>query len=191
MGDFEVEVSAIRSKIEEYFSHLIETLKKRRTKLISELNEILSNYKQQQMKIKDLEKLNKQHREIYFSSSVKEILNDFINKTKTELSSLKEKTSVTVEFEWNKKYAREASEVGKLETKYLNPKPCPNTANDISTLHVSATPLINDPNYFENSLYSDCFMSEEDDTLTPMTSARYKSDAFYNPLAKRNKPNLC
>ena len=190
MDDFEKEAITVRSKIEQYFSHLIQALKKRQTRLISELDDIISSYKQQRVKIEELEKLNEQHRKRLSSSSVEEILNGFIDKTETELSSLKEKTPITVRFEWNQKYAREASKLGKLETestglksdytesetKYFGNKPCLNSSFTTKK-----------PMYFRScldSFYSKGFLKHP--VTKPITRNKYKF-CYTPPQAKRSK----
>ena len=55
---------------------------------------------------------------------MKEVLDDVTVRVETELSSLKENIPICVEFEWNQKYAKEASKLGTL-THSVSTKPNP------------------------------------------------------------------
>ena len=116
--DFETVAANVRTKIETYFSQLLGIIRKRQTDLISELNEILSRYRQQRMrlmdKVKELEEIKKYHEESS-SATIKHLQNDIMNGINSEVTELKEQAnSMSVEFEWSQKYARNASKIGKL-----------------------------------------------------------------------------
>ena len=65
---------------------------------------------------------------MYSHSTVKEVLDDITVRVETELSSLKNKILLSVEFEWNQKYAKEASKLGKLIQSVSSPS---KTSKDI------------------------------------------------------------
>ena len=114
--DFETVAANVRTKIETYFSQLLGIIRKRQTDLISELNEILSRYRQQRMrlmnKVKELEEIKKYHEE----RSSRDRLNDTLNNIKSDLTdALKASTNtISIEFEWDSVYASQASKIGKL-----------------------------------------------------------------------------
>ena len=117
--DFETEASKIRTKIETYFSQLIEVIKLRKSTLISELDNILSRYrKEREMnrnQMRELEKMRKFHEELYSTSTFKNLQDDVLSSIDTELATLiQTMDSIVIEFEWNQKYASEANNIGKL-----------------------------------------------------------------------------
>ena len=124
IDEFESMVSQVQNKMNTYFSQLIKTLMSRQDELNSELDEILTNYRQQREKIKELKKLNKLHTKMYSRSTVKEVLDDVTVRVETELSCLKENIPICVEFEWDRRYAKKASKLGTL-THSVSPKPNP------------------------------------------------------------------
>ena len=117
--DFETEASKIRTKIETYFSQLIEVIKLRKSTLISQLDNILSRYrKEREMnrdKMRELEKMRKFHEELYSTSTFNKLQDDVLSRINTELATLKQTMdSIVIEFEWNQKYASEVNNIGKL-----------------------------------------------------------------------------
>ena len=118
--DFESTASNVRTKIQTYFSQLIEVIKQRQTKLISELDEIISHYKLERDKIKELEEMQKFLGDRYAASNIKDVQSDFFSRIQTELAGVNTHRKIIVQFEWNRKYAKEASEIGKL--RHINPQ---------------------------------------------------------------------
>ena len=114
--DFETVAANVREKIDTYFSQLLETIRNRQTSLISELDEILSRYRQgrarQRDKVRELEEIKKYHED----RSSKDQLNEVLNNIKSDLAeALNANTNtISVEFEWDSAYARKASKIGKL-----------------------------------------------------------------------------
>ena len=120
--DFETVAANVREKIYTYFSQLLETIRNRQTNLISELDEILSRYRQgrarQRDKVRELEEIKKFYKDRSSSSTVKHLQDGILNGINSELAELREnysKNSMNVEFEWSRTYAREASKIGKLK----------------------------------------------------------------------------
>ncbi|KAI6656940.1 hypothetical protein LOD99_16242 [Oopsacas minuta] len=115
--DFETMTSDVRSKIHTYFSQLIEVIQSRENKLISELDAIISEFRNEREKFKELEKMKKYHQDLYSSSTFKNLQADILGKIEKEITGMKEETmdKMVLEFEWNQKYAREANELGKLK----------------------------------------------------------------------------
>ena len=116
--DFESLASSVKTKIQTYFSQLIEVIKQRQSKLTSELDEIISHYRLERDKIKELEEMKKYHEELYTNSTFKELQDDILSRIKTEITEMKERTKgkMVLDFEWNQKYARDANELGKLNS---------------------------------------------------------------------------
>ena len=117
--DIETEASKIRTKIETYFSQLIEVIKLRQSTLISELDNIISSSRKEREtsrdKMRELEKMRKFHEELYSTSTFNKLQDDFLSRIDTELATLKQTMdSIVIEFEWNQKYASEANNIGKL-----------------------------------------------------------------------------
>ena len=117
--DFEVEAAKVGTKIQTYFAQLIEVIKYRQNYLISELDAILSSYRLERDRIEDLERLRSVERENSKAPDVDEAQYEIIDNIESELGELQQKISRFVEFEWNRKYAREASAIGKLSVKSL------------------------------------------------------------------------
>ncbi|KAI6656945.1 hypothetical protein LOD99_16247 [Oopsacas minuta] len=106
--DFELEAVKIATKIHTYFSQLIEVIKLRRIELISELSEVITHYRQEQDKMKELE-LKRSNQERSYTHSDRKL-----SDIESELARLRENSTVFIEFEWDRKYAREASAIGKF-----------------------------------------------------------------------------
>ena len=118
--DFETVAANVRVKIDTYFSQLLEIIRNRQTNLISELDEILSRYRQGRARLRDkvreLEEIKKYHEDRYSSSTVKHLQDEILNRINSELAELREEaSSMSVEFEWSQDYARDASKIGKLK----------------------------------------------------------------------------
>ena len=60
-----------------------------------------------------------QPRKLLSSSSVKDILDGFIDDTEFELSDLKEETPITVRFVWNQNYAWKTKKLGKWKLSFF------------------------------------------------------------------------
>ena len=131
--DFELEASNVRTKIQTYFTQLIEVIKQRQSQLISEFDEIISHYRLERIrnreKINELEKMKKYHEDMYPSSNVKELQNEFLERFKSEQSELNLKNTeiLTIDFEWSTRYAREANEIGNLKINSGFAAPSPKT----------------------------------------------------------------
>ena len=117
--DFEFEAARVGTKIQTYFAQLIEVIKHRQNQLISELDAILSSYRLEKDRLEYLEKLRDAESENCRDLDVDEIQYDILYNIESELEELQQKISKFVEFEWNRKYAREASAIGKLTVKSL------------------------------------------------------------------------
>ena len=125
--DFETVAANVRVKIDTYFSQLLDTIRNRQTNLISELDEILSRYRQGRARLRDkvreLEEIKKYHEDRYSSSTVKHLQDGILNGINSELAELREnysKNSMSVEFGWSQTYARDASKIGKLKERNSN-----------------------------------------------------------------------
>ena len=116
--DFEAMADSVRTKIQNYFSQLIEVIRQRQSQLTSELDEIISHYRLERIrvrgKVNELEKMKKFHEDLRFSSSIGDIHSELLSKIDSELTQLKHNSSMTVEFEWTRKFARNANKIGKL-----------------------------------------------------------------------------
>ena len=112
--DFEEEAAQVRIKIQTYFSQLIGDIQRKQAGLISELDLILSNYRQGREKINELEKMKNYHEDLCQSSSVGEIHYDLLARIEVELTELKQTTLMSVDFEWNTRLAKKAKQIGKL-----------------------------------------------------------------------------
>ena len=116
--DFELEASNVRTKIQTYFTQLIEVIRQRQSQLTSELDEIISHYRLERIrvrgKVNELEKMKKFHEDLRFSSSIGDIHSELLSKIDSELTQLKHNSSMTVEFEWTREFARNANKIGKL-----------------------------------------------------------------------------
>ena len=118
--DFETVAANVRVKIYTYFSQLLEIIRNRQTNLISELDDILSRYRQgrarQRDKVRELEEIKKYHEDRSSSSTVKHLQDGILNRINSELAELRKKAnSMSVEFEWSQTYARDVSKIGKLK----------------------------------------------------------------------------
>ena len=115
--DFETVAANVREKIGTYFSQLLETIRNRQTNLISELDEILSRYKQerarQRDKVRELEEMEKYNEDITnppFEMIVSHT--ELLAKLRGERDIIE---NMKIEFEWDRRYAREASKIGNLK----------------------------------------------------------------------------
>ena len=113
-GYFEEEAVQVRMDIQTYFSLLIDAINRKQADLISELDLILSNYRQGREKIDELEKMKKYHEDLWQSSSVEDIHDDLLARIDVELTELKQTMLTSVDFEWNRRLARGTKQVGKL-----------------------------------------------------------------------------
>ena len=118
--DFETAATKVRTKIETYFSQLLETIRNRQTNLISELNEILSRYRQDRIRLRNKVKELEEKEEYFTDSTYTPINSNSVSRSDAELvADLKRETdnleNMRIEFEWTRKYAREASKIGNLK----------------------------------------------------------------------------
>ena len=105
--------------IDKYFSQLLETIRNRQTNLISKLNDSLSRYKQERInlrnKVRELE-----GKERYYTESTPSKYSIIVQRSDAELlvqlrRDREYHETMRVEFEWSRKYAREASKIGYLK----------------------------------------------------------------------------
>ena len=128
--DFETMADSVRTKIQNYFSKLIDTIRMRQTELISELDEIISRYRLQRIrirdKIKELEKLRRYHEDLYSSSTVRELQTDILSNIKSELAEIEveRKKPFSVDFGWNPKNEMRASKFGEIKVISKNKSIC-------------------------------------------------------------------
>ncbi|KAI6656941.1 hypothetical protein LOD99_16243 [Oopsacas minuta] len=128
--DFETIASNVRSKIQTCFSQLIDIIRMRQDKLISELDEILSRYRLKRVKVRDkineLEKLKRYHEDLYSSSTVRSLQIDILSHIKSELVEIEEedKQTLSVDFEWSPKDAVSVSKFGELKLVSNNTSVC-------------------------------------------------------------------
>ena len=148
--DFETVAANVRVKIDTYFSQLLETIRNRQTDLISELDEILSRYRQEMARLRDkvreLKEIKKYQKDRY--SSFKHLQDGILNGINSELAELRKnysKNYMSVEFEWSQDYARDASKIGKLKERNSNvmiedvvmrDTDCTKSPNKVSIIHV-------------------------------------------------------
>ncbi|KAI6656944.1 hypothetical protein LOD99_16246 [Oopsacas minuta] len=176
--DFGTMANNVRTKIQTYFSQLIEVIKLRRTKLISELDEIIYRKRQEEKKINELEKINIFPCEMYSSSIVKDVQDDVISRIGPQLANLRKNHSLILEFEWNQKFAREASGLGKLKTNdYLSPS---------SSLSSNILPVSDN---LHNSNASNSNSSNDNIPTSHVKSNSYHSSLNQSKIASNSKPN--
>ena len=119
-----MEADKVRSKILSYFSQLIDAVKSRKAHLISELDKILSRYRQERDrsrgKVEELEKLIKHYEGLSSASKVRDLNDEILSRVKRELSEIEDekKSLSTLEFEWKQKDITKAGKFGEL--KYSN-----------------------------------------------------------------------
>ena len=154
-SDFETDLAIIGYKIETYFSSLIDLIAKRRNDLLSELDEVLTEFLEEKRKIEErrqeLEEMLRYHEDRSFSPNVRELQDSFLSRIRNELSEVSNhKAKKTIRFEWNPKYVREASKIG--------------------ILHVSSENDI--PSYPDDTLYDE---STAENSLVEAPLLRFKS----------------
>ena len=117
--DFETAAANVRTKIDTYFSQLLETIRNRQTNLISKLNDSLSRYRLERVtlrnKVRELE-----GKERYYTESTPSKYSIIVQRSDAELlvqlrRDREYHETMRVEFEWSRKYAREASKIGYLK----------------------------------------------------------------------------
>ena len=171
--DFEKEASEIKNKIQTYFSQLIITITNRQVKLMTEVDEILSEYRKERdrvrKKMRELEEMKKYHEELYSTSTFKNLQDDILSRIKGELAAMKQETmdSMVIEFEWNKNYVTVAEELGTLET-YSIFSLCTNDP-PINELRYPYQNRVSDSVYNPNSTSEmEIFISSDDDEIDSM-----------------------
>ena len=117
--DFETAAANVRTKIDTYFSQLLETIRNRQTNLISKLNDSLSRYKQERVNLRDKVR-ELEEKERYYTESTPSKYSIIVQRSDAELLSQLRRDreyheTIRVEFEWSRKYAREASKIGYLK----------------------------------------------------------------------------
>ena len=117
--DFEIEAARVGTKIQTYFAQLIDVIRNRQNQMISELDVILTSYRLERDRIEYLEKLRNDERENCSDPDVDLIQYEILDNIESELRELRRNISGFVEFEWNRKFAREASAIGKLSVRSL------------------------------------------------------------------------
>ena len=143
MEDFEVEADKVRKKIQSYFSQLIDAIKSRKAHLISELDKILSRYRQEREKrrgkVEELEKLIKHYESLRSSSKVKDLNDEILSRVKRELSEIKDEKKIHYKIEFGCK-PKDIIKAGKFgELTYTSDNKASISLVD-SVFHKQATP---------------------------------------------------